>query len=1222
MRTFIALDLPPDVIERVVQWQQANLPPNVYPEPATNLHMTLGFLGETQEELIPQIREAIDGAIADVGGLDSVILSGPSSYKEVPKASFLVMNESGGQALWAALNQRLFNLMGYMPQFSPWLAHITVWKYPQGQQPNFQPTDLPDLGSFAPTGAGLYQSVSNAPEWGATYQKVANILDPIQPELDQTVFRGTDLREFHRLFIMRLYQRALRQEFGVTGEGWADLYLTGSLTTYQYSETSDADVSVFANWNRFWEELGIQPDEARKRLIALSIEHIDGTFLPGTTHPLQFFVVPSGTLPSDLYQPGLRSAYSLDDDMWFQEPERDRAHDIATEMPDVFQRAVDIADKMREMLDHDPEQARQLWHDIHKKRQLDQRAGLGDFCEGNVVYKYLLNQGLFDRIKNELGEYIAKTGARPENYDPWENGGVPPYALQDIAYPEGLAEHVRELLKRHQIRPDWMSGTSGWAFYEGTPYVPGSPEAIGLGVDRIIIPPVKDIMTYAIALHEIAHILYRRKFNQPGMENSVEEESWAWAWILENSEIVIDEGTLNRMHEMWQTYDKDPSTRTYSPYGLSEPWFRWPPDFKRPHEAAAWAEDSWSPTMPMDVEQKFVRAMECPWDGSHLKQSEQGVYCPYCGWQPREKLAADWLEAVAPWAAGIALMAPMVNTPEAEAAPAANPQIEQVQQGKINNATITRALSDMAGRPITFRTEDGSKDGSYGWADWEKNLVVIDWRLASRLYELPKVNPDPFYGTDTALATLAHELGHVILKENRSEYAATRVGCNRLDGLLTRLGIKNPLKQKLVAAAWKNLNAEYGCRNRRDLGKTGYIDPEDAYFFEEDDEENPVRRHEFWHTFWIDLNEIFDNGQRVYVMVNPDEVDVGDPVTVKWESGSGRMKADGVLEYLVDPVLADDAFEKNQPISDWASIIRIDLDSMQPVVYAKVAATTVYHVAPRLARDNIKQNGLNWQIAGDLAPKVTPNSDYDANYFWLTVYNADKWADWHLDHEREEMKARDFMSEEEYARYERMVLSQQPGYDLPAEHPINRYWGMMDIWEVKLPPDIPLKGDPYFKDDSWEKKEWSDPNLGIPGVVRYDGPIPPENMRVLYTKDIKEDFIHEPDMSGDNRFGATDHLWDERVTTKVIYDFDSDRLFLGTMADVPNLPSNKVIGEYADDAVEIFETEKQWVSPTYFKRLWYHSFPSKPLNGVYFRKPDGEKFRLDRIRKRDEGTGS
>lgn len=191
-----------------------------------------------------------------------------------------------------------------------------------------------------------------------------------------------------------------------------------------------------------------------------------------------------------------------------------------------------------------------------------------------------------------------------------------------------------------------------------------------------------------------------------------------------------------------------------------------------------------------------------------------------------EKEAISLPQSLAPAAVGLSLLGPMVNPPSAEAVPAqsapmtapyAAPETQEAQQGPINKASVERALNQIVGRPITFRTEDGSKDGTYGWADWEKNLIVLDWRLASKIYALPKVNNDEFYGTAVALATLAHEAGHVALKDNRSEYAATRWGCNHLNGLLTGLGVKDPLKKKLVAAAWQNLNVEYGCRNRRDL---------------------------------------------------------------------------------------------------------------------------------------------------------------------------------------------------------------------------------------------------------------------------------------------------------------------------------------------------------------------------------------------------------------------
>lgn len=1128
------------------------------------------------------------------------------------------------------------------------------------------------------------------------FQTQSNILDPIQPELDQKVFRGTDLREFHRLYIMRLYQRALRQEFGVMGEGWADLYLTGSLTTYQYSETSDADTSVFANWDRFYNELGIEADEARKRLIALSIEHIDGTFLPGTTHPLQFFVVPSGTLPSDLYQPGLRSAYSLDDDMWFQEPEKDRVHDIAVEMPDVFERAVEMADKMRQMLDHDPEQARQLWHDIHKKRQLDQRAGLGDFCEGNVVYKYLLNQGLFDRIKSELGEYIAKTGefdfdniavrksvelsypwddddpedyenymhdmhdvhdeenpveaaaellqnegltefssspnfvpngwysnpdggnmtgrphgfteqeereiwaiiraddfrnqspdapplghpldwtakvgARPENYDPWANGGAPPYALEDVG-PGGLEEHIKELAAKNNVevkfdagQPNQFRHEEEWAQYQGRPDNPFMK-------DTIHIFPIEDNpYRYFAALHELAHIEFRRRFKQPEMTNSSEEESWCWAWAVEHSEVALPPEVLYQAHGYWEGYDVDRNMPTYAPY--KSDWFRWPMDFER-HTGAAWSE-GWQPEMPMNVEQKFVRAMECPWDQSHLKQSPQGIYCPTCGWQPRVKEA--------------------------------------------------------------------------------------------------------------------------------------------------------------------------------------FIDPEDAYFYEDPDEEpDMVRRHEYWRTFWIDPQEIYDGGQRVHVMLNSDEVDVGDPVTVKWESRGGRMKADGVVEYIVDQELADEAFSQNRPVSDWASVIRIDLDSMQPIVYAKVAEwpnrwwnqpqedLSYQLAAPILqeAEQYLTQNyanmtnddwskyfsGLMRQISqawqqlpvemepeypgmftkpwAELAPlnqRLRSEEDYEAmrnaqrdkwqwyremdpgdimqatDMFWdfyeywkgkvleesaakrqpdstilkgfiddiRKAFEEGRWAEGaELSIQVSHFIDQELADFESYKTHMRQQQGWEDAYDTMKKHlgdkysvltslgetfqglsnQARRYAGAlesMQSWDFdyeqfteKLDFDVALENIEEEKAERM-KTTWMDVEEQLEKLWQS---VAFAESRVLELQDL-EGQAEVPDTFPQDwlarRMAATDHLWDERVTTKVVYDFDTDRLFLGTMADIPNLPSNKVIGEYADDVVEIFETEKQWVSPTYFKRLWHHSFPNKPLDGVYFRQADGERFRLDRMRKREQ----
>lgn len=238
----------------------------------------------------------------------------------------------------------------------------------------------------------------------------ANIFDPVEIDLDQRVFDGIIPRRSIVKFIQRVYYHALDHHLGVTGPEWASIYLTGSLTTYQYSSTSDCDITVFPDYNHIWTHLHIDPTEARKLLIEMNIHYLDGTFLPGTTHPLQFFTQPPGLYPEDTFQPGLRSGYDLLDNHWVVPPERGRSHDVQKEMPQVFERAAAIAEKMTVMLDAgDYDAARILWHNVHSKRQLDQRAGLGDYSEGNIVYKWLLHEGLFDRIRSELGEYIAKT---------------------------------------------------------------------------------------------------------------------------------------------------------------------------------------------------------------------------------------------------------------------------------------------------------------------------------------------------------------------------------------------------------------------------------------------------------------------------------------------------------------------------------------------------------------------------------------------------------------------------------------------------------------------------------------------------------------------------------------------------------------------------------------------------------------------------------------------
>lgn len=243
-------------------------------------------------------------------------------------------------------------------------------------------------------------------------RKKANILDPIQEVLDPSVWDGSasvspSLQLKHKNWVIKTITDTFNAH-GYDAHNWADLYVTGSICTYQYSEDSDFDVSVFVDSDIF-------PEWSRAEMIGIAVQFLDGSVMPGTTHPLQVFVVPEGIRPEDIYKRGLRSAYNLKTDDWVIPPDREMARDPEVEYNHAYTYALEQADKMERLLRYEPDKAEIFWHQIHKRRRLDHRAGKGDFAPSNLVYKMLSNRGLLDQISDYTGEYIAKTEQTKES---------------------------------------------------------------------------------------------------------------------------------------------------------------------------------------------------------------------------------------------------------------------------------------------------------------------------------------------------------------------------------------------------------------------------------------------------------------------------------------------------------------------------------------------------------------------------------------------------------------------------------------------------------------------------------------------------------------------------------------------------------------------------------------------------------------------------------------
>lgn len=240
---------------------------------------------------------------------------------------------------------------------------------------------------------------------GKPMPKRTNVLDPVHDVLPPIVWDNPGqprphLKKQHRDWIMREVM-SLASKFEPNPEQWLTMVLTGSLTTFQYSDTSDCDVSLFVDPFKL-------PDWDRGKLIGLMVSKMDGTRLPGTPFEMQCFVVAKDIHQADLYQPGLRSGYDIKAQTWIVPPDPTRTHDVQREQNQDYIYALESADKMERLLRYEPDKAIQFWHQIHKRRMRDQKAGKGDYSQANIVYKFLANRGLFPAISQASGEYIAK----------------------------------------------------------------------------------------------------------------------------------------------------------------------------------------------------------------------------------------------------------------------------------------------------------------------------------------------------------------------------------------------------------------------------------------------------------------------------------------------------------------------------------------------------------------------------------------------------------------------------------------------------------------------------------------------------------------------------------------------------------------------------------------------------------------------------------------------
>ena len=150
-RLFLAINLPQQIKEQlfdlVLKLQKTNKNKPIKWVEKDNFHLTLHFLGDTPEEKIQEITQALKPIVADFKTLNFQLLNSISSFPNLkdPKVIFLEMKElNDGQTvkLQKQIGEALTKL-GYIIDNRPFRLHLTLGRIKlktSVQIPDFQPS--------------------------------------------------------------------------------------------------------------------------------------------------------------------------------------------------------------------------------------------------------------------------------------------------------------------------------------------------------------------------------------------------------------------------------------------------------------------------------------------------------------------------------------------------------------------------------------------------------------------------------------------------------------------------------------------------------------------------------------------------------------------------------------------------------------------------------------------------------------------------------------------------------------------------------------------------------------------------------------------------------------------------------------------------------------------------------------------------------------------------
>lgn len=248
---------------------------------------------------------------------------------------------------------------------------------------------------------GSQPNPKNQPQWVWLEYKNQNKLNPLIFGVDETV--DPEVREL-LLKVANYFWEGLE-----IPEPFEDVLLTGSSVNYNYTPTSDIDLHIVVDFDKFdnSELLKKYFDEAklnwnRVHDLKLGKQNIEVYIQDNEDHP------------------EYRGEYSLMNDKWLRRPSY-----VSIDIPDeeiekktkLFKQQIDKLEKTGK---DNPEKAIELTNKIKERLKNFRQAGLdkdGEYSLENLAFKDLRNTGYLEKLSNLKNSFIDKTLSLVESVD-------------------------------------------------------------------------------------------------------------------------------------------------------------------------------------------------------------------------------------------------------------------------------------------------------------------------------------------------------------------------------------------------------------------------------------------------------------------------------------------------------------------------------------------------------------------------------------------------------------------------------------------------------------------------------------------------------------------------------------------------------------------------------------------------------------------------------------